>query len=218
MFTFLTRLKSEFIPNNILDIGAEKGTWTLGALKIFGNSNYTLIEPIEYTELNKFKNNGNKYKVIHTILNDYDGEVDWYEMKNTGDSIKKERTYHFNKCIPFKKECTKMDILFKNEKYDLIKIDVQGAEINVLEGGKEMIKNTSFIIMEMPFLGQYNENTPNFLSHIQKMDELGFIPYDIISEHRHKNTLLFQVDLCFINKNHPLNRKFQNEIDMMGKV
>lgn len=218
MITFLTRLKSEFIPNNILDIGAEKGTWTLGALKIFGHSNYTLIEPIEYTELNKFKNNGNRYKVIHTILNDYDGEVDWYEMKNTGDSIKKERTYHFNKCIPFKKECTKLDTLFKNEKYDLIKIDVQGAEINVLEGGKEMIKNTSFIIMEMPFLGQYNENTPNFLSHIQKMDELGFIPYDIISEHRHKNTLLFQVDLCFINKNHPLNHKFQNEIDMMGKV
>jgi len=218
MIPFLTRLKSEFIPTNILDIGAEKGTWTLDALKIFGHNNYTLIEPIEYTELNKFKKHGNPFKVIHTILNDYDGEVDWYEMKNTGDSIKKECTYHFSKCVPFKKECTKLDTLFQNEKFDLIKIDVQGAEMNVLEGGKEMIKHTSFIIMEMPFLGQYNENTPNFLYHIQKMDELGFIPYDIVSEHRHKHTLLFQVDFCFINKTHALNRKFQTEINMMGKV
>jgi len=155
-----------------------------------------LIEPIEYTDLNKFKN-GNPFKVIHTILNDYDGEVDWYEMKNTGDSIKKERTSHFNKCLPLKKECTKLDTLFKNEKYDLIKIDVQGSEMNVLEGGKEMIKHTSFIIMEMPFFCQYNENTPNFLSHIQKMDELGFIPYDIVSEHRHKKHITISSRFLF---------------------
>ena len=93
---------------------------------------------------NCFKKHGNPFKVIHTILNDYDGEVDWYEMKNTGDYIKKECTYHFSKCLPFKKECTKLDTLFQNEKFDLIKIDVQGAEMNVLEGGKEMIKHTSF--------------------------------------------------------------------------
>ena len=106
MIPFLTRLKSEFIPTNILDIGAEKGTWTLDALKIFGHNNYTLIEPIEYTELNKFKKHGNPFKVIHTILNDYDGEVDWYEMKNTGDSIKKNvhiilvSAYHLKKNVP----------------------------------------------------------------------------------------------------------------------
>jgi FkbM family methyltransferase len=212
---FLSKLKTEqFIPNHILDIGAEKGTWTLDALKIYHLSNYTLVEPIEYLELNKFKH---KFKVFHTILNNYDGVVDWYEMKNTGDSINKERTSHFNNCHPLKKKCSKLDSLFKDDTFDLIKIDVQGAEINVLEGGKELIKKTSFIIMEMPFMGQYNINTPTFLSHIQKMDELGFIPYDIVSEHRHKTTLLFQVDICFINKEHSFINKFQTEIDNMGK-
>lgn len=58
------------------------------------------------------------------------------EMRNTGDSINKERTHHFNNCLPLKKECKQLDTIFKNENYDLIKIDVQGAEIKVLEGRK----------------------------------------------------------------------------------
>ena len=217
MNIFLDRLKKEkFIPNKVLDIGAHKGTWTLDAIKIFSRSNYTLVEPIEYTDLNKFKNNVDKFKVVHTILNDYDGQVDWYEMRNTGDSIKKERTNHFNNCLPIKKECKQLDTLFKNEIFDLIKIDVQGAEINVLEGGKDLIKNTSFIILELPFMGQWNENTPNFLTHIHKMDQFGFIPYDIVDQHRNNETLLFQVDVCFINKNHELNKRFQTIIDNLG--
>ena len=218
MISFLHRLKKiDFIPNKVLDIGAEKGSWTESSLKIFNSCTYTLIEPIGYSELNKFKNHLDKFTVINTILNNYDGEVDWYEMRNTGDSINKERTHHFNNCFPLKKECKQLDTIFKNENFDLIKIDVQGAEIKVLEGGKELIKNTSFIIIEMPFMCQYNENTPNFLEHIKKLDELGFIPYDIVEQHRCDETLLFQVDICFINKNYELNKRFQTKIDNMGK-
>jgi FkbM family methyltransferase len=219
MNQFLQRLrKEEFVPKKVLDIGAEKGSWTLSALQVFDSSHYTLVEPIEYTELNKFKTyHTDKFEVIHTILNDYDGQVDWYEMRNTGDSINKERTYHFNDCLPVKKECKQLDSLYEHETFDLIKIDVQGAELNVLEGGKKMIQNTSFIILEMPFMGQYNTNTPNFLTHIQKMDQLGFVPYDIVDQHRCDDTLLFQLDMCFINKTHSLNNKIQTKIDNMGK-
>tara|TARA_Y100000591_G_C21764567_1_gene662039 strand:- start:262 stop:915 length:654 start_codon:yes stop_codon:yes gene_type:complete len=217
MNSFLKRLQKEhFIPNKILDIGAEKGSWTLEAYQVFNSAFYTLIEPIKYIELNRFKIHENKFKVINTILNNYDGDVNWYEMKNTGDSINRERTKHFSECLPIKKECKKLDTIFKNEKFDLIKIDVQGAEINVLEGGIELIKNTSFIILEIPFLGQFNQNTPDFLTHIKKMDELGFIPYDIVDQHRYKETLLFQIDICFINKNNHLISKFQYDIDNMS--
>lgn len=52
--------------------------------------------------------------------------------------------YHLKKNVPNWIHYFKLDTLFQNEKFDLIKIDVQGAEMNVLEGGKEMIKHTSF--------------------------------------------------------------------------
>lgn len=214
---FLEKIKREgFKPKNILDIGAERGTWSLSALKFFPDSEYTLIEPIPYKQLNKLKN---RFEVFNIILNEYDGEVDWYEMKNTGDSIKKERTHHFTNCVGEKRPCKKLDTLnVENKKvFDLVKIDVQGAEIEVLEGGKETFKETTFIILELPFMGQYNSNTKNLLEHIKKLDDMGFIPYDIVDQHRYQETMLFQIDMCFINKTSSIVNKMQDRIDSMGK-
>ena len=218
MEKFLKGLKQEnFVPKKILDIGAEKGKWTDMSMKIFDDCSYPLIEPIKYVELERFNKNSDKFSVFNIILNDYDGQVNWYEMRNKGDSINKERTHHFSNCSPVIKECKKLDTIIKNETFDLIKIDVQGAELKVLEGAKELIKNTAFIIMEMPFMCQFNENTPSFLEHILKLDEIGFIVYDIIDQHRSDETLLFQIDVCFINKDNKLQKKLQNRIENMGK-
>ena len=71
MNRFLKRLQKHFNPKKVLDIGAEKGTWTIAAYQVFNSACYTLIEPIEYVELNRFKNNETKFKVINTILNNY---------------------------------------------------------------------------------------------------------------------------------------------------
>ena len=43
-----------FNPQNILDIGANKGRWSLEVnKKVFPKSNFTLIEPIKYQDLEK---------------------------------------------------------------------------------------------------------------------------------------------------------------------
>jgi len=205
-------------PQNILDIGAEKGNWTKEIRNIFPSCNYTLIEPIKYKELDRYINDPN-IKIINTIVNDYNGEVDWYELCNTGDSIMKERTHHFIDINPITRACITLDTLFNNnEIFEIIKLDVQGAELKVLDGGKNLIKNTNFIILEMPFFGQYNEGVSTFLEHISKLDELGFIPYDITEQHRSgpNNILLFQIDICFINKGHKLISELQNIISNMG--
>lgn len=55
---------------------------------------------------------------------------------------------------------------FKESKNILIKIDCQGAEIPILKGSTKILNSVDFIIIEMPFFGQYNENVPNFLEHI----------------------------------------------------
>jgi FkbM family methyltransferase len=206
-----------FEPENILDIGAHHGLWTKEVLQVYPNAKYTLIEPINYRELKFFSENYSNINVYNELLFNIETEIDWYEMKNTGDSIYKERTNHFTKCVPIKKYTKILDNLLDNNiKYDLIKLDVQGAEIDVLKGGNKIIKNTSFIILELPFMGQYNENTPTFLEHIQYMNEIGFIPFDIIDLHK-IDSLLFQIDICFINKNHNINQIMQNKICDMGK-
>jgi hypothetical protein len=70
-----------------------------------------------------------------------------------------------------------------------------------LKGASEILPITDFIILEIPLFGQYNEGVPNFLEHIEFMNSIGFILYDIIENH-YINDFNMQIDVRFINKNH----------------
>ena len=101
----------------------------------------------------------------------------------------------------FLPKITTMHNLSKNV---LIKIDCQGAELPILKGATSLFHKTDFILLEIPFFGQYNEGVPSFLEHIQYMDSIGFVSYDIIDNH-YINDFNMQVDVLFINKNHKFN-------------
>jgi len=210
MFDKLISIKDKgYYPDTILDIGAHHGNWTNSMKSIYDNSKYYLFEGIDYNELNQFSNN-NDIKVYNVLLNDKIEVVDWYEMKNTGDSIFKEKSYHFKNCEPIKRETIDLNThilqnnILKDSKNILIKIDCQGAEIPILKGATSILEKTDFIILEIPLFGQYNEGVPNFLEHISFMDSIGFITYDIIDTH-YINGFNMQVDVLFINKNHKFN-------------
>lgn len=55
---------------------------------------------------------------------------------------------------------TTMDILFKNKilKKTLLKIDVEGYELNVLKGAKNKLKEISYILIEQQFGNQYKNS------------------------------------------------------------
>ena len=104
MFDKVHKLKNKgYNPDIILDIGAHHGNWTRVMENIFPNSTYYLFEAIDYYELNQFSNN-DKIKVFNVLLNDKIEKVKWYQMKNTGDSIFKEKTHHFNNCEIIERE------------------------------------------------------------------------------------------------------------------
>ena len=218
MHETLSKLKNlGFNPSNILDIGAYHGHWSEMAKNIFPNSRITMVEPIQYKELERFKDWNFAYK--HVLLHEDVREVNWYEMRNSGDSIFKEATHHFQDCPPQRKTTTTLDTEFANYFYngpELIKIDCQGAEISILKGGKHTLKKTEVIILEMPFFGKYNEGAPTFAEYISYMDSAGFEPFDIIEHHKHEN-IIFQVDFAFIRKGHRLYLEFQDKISDMGK-
>jgi len=210
MFNNINILKRKgYFPDTILDIGAHHGNWTDSMMRIYNNAKYYLFEGIDYSELNKFTYN-NDVKVYNVLLNDKIEEVDWYELKNTGDSIFKEKTHYFKNCIPIKRETIDLNNhilkhnILQESKNILIKIDCQGAEIPILKGASSILEKTDFIILEIPLFGQYNNGVPNFLEHIAFMDKIGFVTYDIIDNH-YINDFNMQVDVLFINKNHKFN-------------
>lgn len=205
MFHKLKLLKQMgYVPDIILDIGAHHGDWTSQVKQIYETSRYYLFEGIDYAELKKLSD----VNLYNVILNDKVEEINWYQMKNTGDSMFREKTKHFTNCQPIRRKTIDFDTLMKGQ-FDeatniLIKIDCQGAEIPILKGATSIYSKTDFILLEIPFFGQYNEGVPNFLEHIRFMDEIGFVPYDIYEPH-YINGFNMQVDVMFINKNHQFN-------------
>ena len=211
----LQKLKSfGFEPKNILDIGANKGKWTLEIKKkVFPKADYTLIEAIDYEELEKLsvKHDNINYKNI--LLDEIERLVTWYEKRNTGDSIFKENTGYFDDCKEIKRSATTLDLVFnKNEVFELIKIDCQGAEIPILKGGNSLVQKSSVIILEVPFMGEYNIGAPNFYEHINYMENIGYRVFDIVELHRVDN-ILIQIDIIFIKQGHD----FENKVDIIIK-
>jgi FkbM family methyltransferase len=203
MFDKLNLLKLlGYYPDTILDIGAYHGKWTTAMKKIFDMSEYYLFEGIDYEELKSFSN------VFNVILNDKVEIINWYEKRNTGDSMFKEKTGFFADCKVYQRQTIDLNLLIEQtdilqeSRNIFIKIDCQGAEIPILKGATSLYTKTNFILLEMPLFGVYNEGVPSFSEHISFMDSIGFIPYDILESH-YINGFNMQVDMLFINKLHP---------------
>ena len=211
----LQKLKSfGFEPKNILDIGANKGKWSLEIKKkVFPKAEYTLIEAIDYEELEKLRIKYDNINYKNILLDETEHLVTWYEKRNTGDSLFKENTGYFDDCKEIKRSTTTLDLVFnKNEVFELVKIDCQGAEIPILKGGNRLVQKSSVIILEVPFMGEYNIGAPNFYEHINYMENIGYRVFDIVELHRVDN-ILIQIDIIFIKQGHD----FENKVDIIIK-
>tara|TARA_B100002019_G_C21205534_1_gene566434 strand:- start:373 stop:1086 length:714 start_codon:yes stop_codon:yes gene_type:complete len=219
LITSLNKIKKKgFYPKNILDIGAQYGQWTKLVRKyVYPDSYYQLIEPINYKELDNLKK-FNNISCINILLGNKEEEVVWYEKRNGGDSIYKENTEYYKSCKGINKFTKKLDdINLKETNFDLIKIDTQGSEIDIIEGGLKLVSKAEFLLLEIPFFGAYNQGVPSFQVHIEKIDNFGFIPYDIVSLQRITSDILIQIDVLFVNKNSKFIKLGQQEISNLGR-
>ena len=197
----LIRLKNRhsFNPKVIFDVGAYKGDWTKMCLKIYPKSKYFLFEPQDY--LRKFLNSFQKRNIIYEniLFGDQNNkEVKLYQFKTSSSVLK------FGENIPsVKKRTRSLDNYIKENKIeaiDILKIDVQGYELNVLKGAISSLGMIEILIIEVSFLEIY-EKSPLASQIIEFLDENNFQIFDVVDfKYRPLDNNLFQVDMFFINK------------------
>lgn len=171
---------------NILDIGANDGFWYKTNKNRFILSNFTLIEANPLNEP-ALKELGVEYHI--ECLSDSEREVDFYVTKSsptsTGASYYRENTAFFSdeEIQVIKMKTKRLDELFPNRLFDIIKIDVQGSEIDIINGGKRIFENSSRVYIEVPVEGvEYNIGAPKRQDYFDIMKNLGFTKYSLVEK------------------------------------
>ncbi len=195
--------KIGFKPGLIVDGGAYVGKWTESVHEIFPESTFLMLEaqtskkPILQKIVDKYDN----VKLEIGLLGDSEKEgIEFYEME-TGSSIYEENTHHNRNKVTL--NMTTLDAVaakYPTEGSCFIKLDVQGAEIDILKGATQLLKRTEFVMLEVSTLN-FNENAPQFADVVIFMKSIGFVLFDICDEHRKgESQVLFQMDLIFIKE------------------
>jgi FkbM family methyltransferase len=200
----LNKIKNYFEPKSILDIGANTGQFYREISQIFPNAYYFLIEGNDGCEI-PLQSIGVDYSI--SMLSDCEKTVNYYirdgEPLCTGNSIYKENSafYDDDKIIIVEKNTKTLPQVLKDKLFDLIKIDVQGSELDIIKGGLDIIKSSKGVLMEVSLV-EFNQGAPTKQDVVDFMKGIGFEPVEIIANINHPmfHTLI-QEDVLFLNKN-----------------
>lgn len=169
-------IKKHINPASVLDIGANIGNWHNEARLHWLNAYFFLIEgnPACAEQLAM---TGASMRIA--LLSDSEKDVEFFTRKDapscTGSSYYRENTefYADGKVEPHIMRTQRLDDVVDNQPFNLIKIDVQGAELDVFRGGPNTLASAQAVIIELSVV-EYNKGAPLMDETIKFMEEHGF--------------------------------------------
>jgi FkbM family methyltransferase len=195
-------------PAALIDVGAYEGNWTRLARRVFPEAASLMIEPqaSKAKLLERVASELPNTQFVAALLAEAAGrEVVFYEME-TGSSM-----------LPENSDVTRREVHLKTRTLDeiavglpqpiFLKIDAQGAELQILAGGQQTIPRCDVIQLEVA-LQAYNAGAPDFQETVTTMKRHGFVPYDFSGFSRPNGVDLVQTDIVFVREDSPLRPTF----------
>lgn len=221
--------KNGFSPRTCIDVGAANGTYEI--YRTFPKARHVLIEALEEFEPH-----------LKALCARFDagywlgaaGEADGSATFNVhpdlyGSSLlAEEEGAHVDgepRTVPVRPVDDIVAELGAGGPY-LLKVDVQGGELEVLKGCRKIMEEVEVIVLETS-LFNFFKNGPLLFDVMAAMDRAGFVPYDIFGHiYRLVDGALGQVDMAFVKRNGmfrtthvyatPVQRERQNRMLVEG--
>ena len=200
---FFRHLKSlDFNVRTVIDVGVAFGT--PGIYQSFPDARYFLVEPVAECRpvLEKLKKqlNAEYFMVAAGATN---GEVAF----NVHDDISGSSLFSQVEGSALDGEARatpmrRLDLLLPSNlaRPVLLKIDTQGAEIEVLKGLGDRVSEIDLLIVETSLMPM-RRGIPEFGDIVKYCDEAGFAVYDVLEGHnRSLDGALAQIDLAMVRK------------------
>jgi FkbM family methyltransferase len=179
---FIRHVKPDY---SVLDIGAHYGYFSLLASELVSGGGEIIScepSPQSFRVLQQNCSAVSHITVLQKAVSDADGELQFYEFPNLYSEynssdvrqFETEEWYHQFQPVVHRVQSVTIDsiVLLKHFKPQLIKIDVEGAELSVLTGGKEYFQSHSpFVVME--YLAAERSNEPHRRA-VDLMKEMGY--------------------------------------------
>jgi FkbM family methyltransferase len=193
-----------FNPAAILDIGAFEGNWTKMAIKIWPNAHYALIEAnAQKVSALRSDSELRNAVVVESLLGATPANAVTFYVMDSGSSVFEENSGVDRQGVTLQQR-TLDSVTADLPPADLIKIDVQGYELEVLKGGKKTLAQAQAMIIELSLI-EINAGAPLLDEALSFMRGAGFVAYDILEIHRRPlDGAMNQIDILFLREDSPL--------------
>lgn len=196
----------------LCDIGAHKGHWSFVMHQLNPElESVVMFEPQKklMVNLQEYQLLGVKKKIYQCALGDKEHQLSLkggtasaslYNTANNQNHYFPDSTNDESELV----EVKVLDEIYKSdglEYPDLIKIDVQGYELNVLKGAKNVLENARYLVIELG-LREFYEGQPSLWALLKFLDESQYVMVDHGYELRSRRSPfeLLQFDAIFMNK------------------
>jgi FkbM family methyltransferase len=193
-----------YVPSVVYDIGAADGGWTRQALTIWPDASFVCFEPLleRKDDLEALRKSCPKQIRIEACgVGDEDRELDIGVTDFLWDS-----SFAYagktSRSVPVRR----LDTLIAEglPSPSFMKIDVQGFERRVLDGGLKAMAKADLVLLECNFF-PIGEDKFTVDVTIAYMASNGFIPYEFVDYLRRPlDGAMGQCDILFVKRNHDL--------------
>ena len=191
-----------FLPKTVIDVGVARGTKAL--YMTFPDAYFLLIEPLREFEsdlvsiLNRYSGS-----YVLAAAGSSSGQVTFNVHKNHlgGSSLYREsmgpEADGYETTVPM----VRIDDILKDKQLGgpyLLKVDAQGAELDVLEGAQQALVEAEVVVLEVS-LFEFYVGAPQFFDVVSYMHNRSFAAYDVIlGGNRPLDNALAQIDIVFV--------------------
>lgn len=195
-----------FDPRTVVDVGANHGGWSRVAAAVFPRAQFVLIEPQEEMQpfLEDFCAQHPPAKYFMAGAGAEVGRAPltiWDDLQGSAflsPEIQALTPYRRARDVPV----TTLDTLIAAGEMrvpDLVKIDVQGYEMAVLEGAQTCLGQTDCLIIETSLFHPLGER-PSFYRVLDYLEAQQYRVYDFTGAKHRTDGALGQIDICLVRQ------------------
>jgi FkbM family methyltransferase len=176
-------------PDCVVDVGAHVGAWARAVLKLIAPERLICIEPTpeSYDQLQRALGGDTRIKIIHCAAGAQTGTAEMHAFASSDfnsmlplDLSLRQRYTHIGNERTITVEVRRLDDLLADvARVSLLKLDVQGYEMSVLDGGRETMRRTAAVLVEANFVPHYRGGVLFDGLHRRMTDEFGFTLHNL---------------------------------------